>query len=225
MNSLIYDRTQTDVTNRTWKGYYNAEDLNRVESWCRYLADELNSVGYNINITTKTNWTQTDMRTASEMERIRTNIRSIMQGFHYITTINSNADNFNFSKANNWEKILNEIYNLMLGMENWYVYSGVGSSGQRRLWQNRFRHNFETPTITNNPELYSPVYYIENSLGTSYCLTNVMSEVPVRVEIDLEFTDIPANTRFYFWGNNISNSPRIRTRSSRKRRLDALGNR
>lgn len=145
MNELVYDRTQADVTNRTWKGYYNASDLNRVESWCRYLADELITAGYNINITTKTNWTQTDMRTSAEMERIRTNIRAIMQGFHYITTIYSNAESFNYTKANNWEKILYEIFNLLWGMTDWYVYSGVSNSGQRRLWQHRFREFFVSP--------------------------------------------------------------------------------
>ena len=41
---LIYDRTQADVDNDTPKGQYNPSDANRVETWCRYLADELNSV-------------------------------------------------------------------------------------------------------------------------------------------------------------------------------------
>ena len=149
MNRLIYDRTQADVTNKTDKGYYNTSDLNRVEEWCEYLADELNRVGYNINITTKTDWTSADLRTASQMERIRTNIKKIQQGYHYITTIYSNAENFDWQKANNWEKILDEIYNLMKGMENWYVYAGVSNAGQNRLWQHRFR------------EFYSGVRYPE----------------------------------------------------------------
>ena len=139
-DDLVFDRTQSDLDNDTWKGQYNASDLNRVESWCKYLSDELNSKGYSITITTKTNWTQTDQRTASEMERIRTNIRAIMQGYYYITQIEQNANNFNIEKANNWEKILDEMYNMMWGMTDWYVYSGTSNSGQQRLWQNRFRH-------------------------------------------------------------------------------------
>lgn len=113
MDKLIYDRTQADITNGTWKGQYDASDLNRVEKWCRYLADELNSVGYNIQITTKTNWVQTDMRTSAEMERIRTNIKALMTGYHYITNIYQNAENFDYQKANNWEQILDEIYHLL----------------------------------------------------------------------------------------------------------------
>lgn len=145
MDNLIFDRTQEDVTNKTEKGYYNTSDLNRVESWCRYLADELNNVGYNITITTNTDWTSTDLRTASHMERIRTNIRALMTGYHYITTIYSNAESFDYIKANNWEKILDEIYHLLWGMTDWYVYSGVANAGQNRLWQNRFRHYYIEP--------------------------------------------------------------------------------
>lgn len=113
MNRLIFDRTQADITNRTSKGHYNASDLNRVEEWCEYLKTELNNVGYSINFTTKTNWQTSDMRTASEMERIRTNIRALMTGYHFITKIYANAENFDYEKANNWEQILNEIYNLL----------------------------------------------------------------------------------------------------------------
>lgn len=138
--NLIFDRTQADVDNATLKGQYNADDLNRVEQWCEFLESELNAVGYSILITTKTDWTQLDQRTVEEMERIRTNIKALMQGYYYITDIYSNAENFDWQKANNWEQILNEIYWLMFGMENYYVYSGVCNSGQRRVYQNRFRH-------------------------------------------------------------------------------------
>ena len=139
MDRLIFDRTMQDVENATLKGQYNASDLNRVESWCEYLRDQLNTMGYPITITTKTNWQQSDMRTASEMERIRTNIKKIMQGFYYLTNIETNAEYFNYIKANNWEEILYEIYYLMLGTENWYVYGNVARLGQPRLWQHQFR--------------------------------------------------------------------------------------
>lgn len=89
------------------------------------------------------------MRTSAEMERIRNNILKIMTGFHWITPIYNTTDQWNWRKANRWEQILNEIYNMMFGMENWYVYSGVARSGQPRLWQHRFR------------ELYSGVSYPE----------------------------------------------------------------
>lgn len=139
---LIYDRTQLDVDNATLKGQYNASDLNRVEKWCRYLADELNTLGYNISITTKTNWVQTDQRREAELERIRTNIKKIQQGYYYVTQIEANVDKWNWQKANNWELILNELYGLMFGMRNMYIYGGVSRGGEPLLWQNNFMHLF-----------------------------------------------------------------------------------
>ena len=138
MNRLIFDRTITDVENATLKGQYNASDLNRVEEWCDYLKTELNTAGYPISFTTKTNWTQSDMRTANEMERIRTNIKKLMQGFYYLTNIESNAEHFDYIKANNWEKILYEIYYLYFGTANYYVYGGIATGGEPLLWQHRF---------------------------------------------------------------------------------------
>lgn len=130
LDSLIYDRTPSDVTNLTSKGVHNATDLNRVESWCRYLADELTSYGYSITITTKTNWTMQDRRSQSQMERIRTNIKVIMDGFTFLTSIYSNAENFDYLKANNWEKILFELNKLYEGMKAEFLYSDTFYSGE-----------------------------------------------------------------------------------------------
>lgn len=142
MDDLIYDRTQTDVDNDTTKGQYNASDLNRVESWCEYLKTELTTLGYPVSITTKTNWTSSDMRSVSEMNRVRNNIETLKNAYYSLTASVSSASYFDYEKANNWEKILYEIDTLMNGMIAWYVYSGVSNTGQPRLWQHRFRENF-----------------------------------------------------------------------------------
>lgn len=139
LDDLIFDRTQADVTNDTAKGQYNASDLNRVESWCQYLASELTTLGYPITITTKTNWVQSDMRTQVAMLRIKNNIVAIMQGFHSITQVDSSVNNFDYVKANKWEKALDDINNMMIGMQDWFVRGGVARGGQTRMWQNRFR--------------------------------------------------------------------------------------
>ena len=176
MNKLIYDRTQADVTNATPKGQYNPSDLNRVEEWCDYLQNVLQDAGYPISITTKTNWTNTELRTASEMERIRSNIKALADGFHWYTNIYNNAEDFNYLKANNWEKILSEIYEQFYSMCSYYVYSGVASAGSNRIYQNRFRH-FAT--------------YYENyleSTGTQYIDTGIKSQVGIKVEMQMQFT-------------------------------------
>lgn len=140
--ALIFDRTQADVTNATLKGQYNASDLNRVEKWSKYLADELNTLGYNIQITTKTNWTSSELRSNSEIERIRKNITKIMYGWHYITPMYSASNTITYTRANRFEQILNEIYYLMYGMRNMYVYGGVARGGEPLFWQNNFIHTF-----------------------------------------------------------------------------------
>lgn len=121
-----------------------------MESWCDYLKTQLATLGYDINITTKTNWTASDMRTASEMERIRTNIKKLMQGYHSTLTIEQNAEQFDYIKANNWEQILYQMYYYMYGMCNWYVYGGVANGGQNRVWQHRFRQLFAGVSIGGN---------------------------------------------------------------------------
>lgn len=46
IDALVTDRTQKDVANGTEKGYYNSEDLNRVNAAASYLAKELENAGY-----------------------------------------------------------------------------------------------------------------------------------------------------------------------------------
>ena len=148
LEHLIYDRTSADVRNATLKGQYNASDLNRVESWCEYLKNELNTMGYSISFTTKTNWVQSDPRRDSEMERIRQNILKLMTGFRWITKIYTYSNTINYSRANNYEKILNEIYNMMLGTNELYILGGIATGGEPLIWQNRFIRTFDYPEIT-----------------------------------------------------------------------------
>lgn len=161
MDRLIYDRTAQDVKNNLPKGQYNASDLNRVESWCRYLQNVLNEAGYKINIETKINWKQSDMRYQTEMDRILNNIIKIMRGFTFKTKVYDSTTSWNWNKANRWEKVLSELYNFYLGASNDFVYCGVANCGQARVWQARWRHlvpNMFTPynwiMLANNGIIY-----------------------------------------------------------------------
>ena len=100
MEALIYDRTQADVTNRTSKGYHNYSDINRVEEWCRYLADLLTSYGYSVQITTKTNWAMADFRYTFEMERILQNVRKIKEAYYSTKDTPVLPDTINLSCSN-----------------------------------------------------------------------------------------------------------------------------
>ncbi len=44
--SPITDRSESDVVNKTTKGFYNAEDLNRVGTDVSWLAEQLAGYGY-----------------------------------------------------------------------------------------------------------------------------------------------------------------------------------
>lgn len=139
MEKLIYDRTKLDIINLTSKGHYNYIDLNRIESWCQYLAERLTSYSYTVSILTKTNWTMLDFPTQSEMERIRQNINTLKQAYFSFTQIPGNLEYMTWEKANDIEKILNEIDYILRHMENNLVYCGVAGCGQNRIWQQRFR--------------------------------------------------------------------------------------
>ena len=64
---LVTDRTEQDVTNGTEKGSYNAADLNRVGAAMAYLRDRLNGAGYDIHISPRTAWKETDAPTEGTM--------------------------------------------------------------------------------------------------------------------------------------------------------------
>lgn len=147
MDDLIYDRTQEDVTyalnnpssKNFLKGAYNYVDFNRVESWCQYIANVLNSYNYNVTVTTKTDWNMSDFQTDKDFERIRQNILNLKNSYVSFTEIPASLKNLTYKKANDIEKILHEIDYILKSMENHFVYCGVSSCGQNRVWQQRFR--------------------------------------------------------------------------------------
>lgn len=132
MEELIYDRTLTDVINKTKKGYYNVSDLNRVEEWCKYLAELLTGYGYPVRIETKTNWTIADFPYASEMERIRCNVSKIKQAYcTYLLTpaVPDTLNRIDIEKANAIEKVLFDIDELMNKMVAEFRKSGTFNCG------------------------------------------------------------------------------------------------
>ena len=148
MKELIYDRTEDDVNyalnnqNSTslLKGAYNYTDLNRIEEWCEYLATQLTSYNYTVNITTKTNWTMKDFPTETQLDRIRSNVKKIKDAYYSYTSVPTNVNFMTYSKANQLEKVLYEIDTIFNAMTNYFIYSGVAHVGQPRVWQGRFRY-------------------------------------------------------------------------------------
>jgi hypothetical protein len=103
----VYDRTQTDVDNKTSKGYRNASDINRIENNIKEMAAALN-----LNLTTKSDWLNTDFLTQSDIDRIISNLTQIRNiRYTYSTTPQTPQTPLNtFWKLNNIEQIQNDIY-------------------------------------------------------------------------------------------------------------------
>lgn len=130
MENLIFDRTQNDLEQKTPKGCYNYTDLNRVETWCEYLANLLNSYSYPVSVTIKKNWNMSDLPNTTDMERIRSNVDKIKTAFHAYTDVPENLNYMTIEKANAIEKILSEIDFLIKNMISCFRYSNTFNAGE-----------------------------------------------------------------------------------------------
>ena len=65
--TLVFDRTAADLAAGNPKGRYNAADLNRVGAAVAYLAGLLQAIGYDLTVSPRTDWAETDIPRRSEM--------------------------------------------------------------------------------------------------------------------------------------------------------------
>ncbi len=127
---MIYDRTQTDVDNKTAKGYYNISDLNRVETAAEYIATLLAKEGYVVTITVKKDWAITDFPTATEMQRYVGNIKYCVSQFSDTgISLPNNINGIDFVDANNIEETLVKIDTSVQKMKANYRYCGTITCG------------------------------------------------------------------------------------------------
>ncbi len=145
LTDLIFDRTKLDIENETLKGFYNYNDLNRIEIWCDYLAGKLTEFGYPVSIVTKKDWSMRDFPTQAQMNRVRENIQALKNAFSSVTNVPT-SQYMTWQKANQFEKVLDEIDSRLTGTIDYFVYMGVANMGQNRIWQNRFRRRINTYT-------------------------------------------------------------------------------
>ena len=154
-DNLIYDRAQADVNrvktvtqkvlagtatdaekhewlSATAKGAWNYTDLNRIESWTEYLAQQLRNQGYAVTVSTKTNWVKEDFPTQTEVDRIRANVEALQEGFYSLPDwreiVYNNTMDFNQANALEWD--LQTIYNWLMRMVAAFVYCGELHTGE-----------------------------------------------------------------------------------------------
>jgi hypothetical protein len=120
------------VTNRGAGSYYNAADLNRVEAATSTVAGMLTAAGYPVTITTKTDWTMADIPTASNMARYLGNVQLCITQFAQVpgVTLPSSIANLTYTGANNIEKVLLGLEEMIGVMEENYRRCGAYVCGQ-----------------------------------------------------------------------------------------------
>lgn len=122
----IYDRTQADIDGQTIKGSCNADDLNRIEQDCDYLAGILG-----VTVSTRT-WNRTDFPTPDEFERILNNLNTLRSAYAVYRTTPGTPENpvNNFHKANDVEQILHDLYVLYEDNKRAIMFAGEPCAGQ-----------------------------------------------------------------------------------------------
>lgn len=106
LDTLITDRTQSDIDHDTDRAYNCYLDLNRIEEACMYLAECLG-----ITIETKV-WTMEDFRTETQMQRIRQNIQALRDAYYVKSTTPATPTKITFRsiyQANDIERILKDL--------------------------------------------------------------------------------------------------------------------
>ena len=130
---LVTDRTQADVTARNQKGTYNASDLNRVGAAMIYVADKLREMGYTPAVSPKTDWVDLEWLTPSDAMAYLADLEELRQQFTMMQTtpdVPADMELFTYQKANNIERILEDIDTLLTNAVNAWFFSGDVFSGE-----------------------------------------------------------------------------------------------
>lgn len=138
IDTLITDRTLSDVSSGTAKGFYNASDLNRVTEAMEYLDGVFSSLGYitgysPIEISTgRFEWREEDIPTILQMEQYLSNVSALRQTIALFQSTPQTPDTMKFfthTKANDIEKILVDIETTINRMISTFVPCGEALCG------------------------------------------------------------------------------------------------
>ena len=133
IDTLIFDRTQNDVENKTKKGHYNSEDLNRVGAAMVYVRDRLKDNGYDIEIDPYTAWAMSDIPSQSYMDYYLacvSTLRGAMALPIETPEAPSTAENLTYVAANNIEKIIELVDQMLTNSIAFVWYSGEVYCGE-----------------------------------------------------------------------------------------------
>lgn len=113
--------------------WYNAEDLNRIEDWTKWLADMLDYYGYSPDVTCRGSpWQDDDLPTRTDIDRIRANVDALQDAFaalpEWRDIIYNNT--MGWEQANTIEWDLSRIYVWLGRMVSAFWYAGERYAGE-----------------------------------------------------------------------------------------------
>lgn len=113
-------------------GCLNYWDLNRIEMDSEFLSNLLYQYGYGFGgISAKTDWAMTDFPYSAEMERIRTNVQTLIDVYHEQgVPLPETLQNLDWRKLNDLENVLKLMKEMIHRMEQSFRYSGTFFCGQ-----------------------------------------------------------------------------------------------
>lgn len=133
IDSLITDRTQADVDAGNEKGTYNAADMRRVASAVNYVALRLLNYGVSVNLSSKTDWSDSDTPTASQLEDylgIIADLRAALIPMITTPSVPPSMEGFTYKEANDLEQILKDTNTLVVNMLISWFYSNDLFAGE-----------------------------------------------------------------------------------------------
>lgn len=141
MMPCVTDRTWDDVRNKTAKGFYNVTDLNRVGHNVSYLVDLLGGYGYSVPALPKEDWQISDIPSAAQMAAYLADLTAVRGAIAVLSTTPEvpermgasepgAKDGLDAQKANDIERILQDVDWLINNMIAAFYYSGELFSGE-----------------------------------------------------------------------------------------------
>ena len=124
---------KTLITDRGSGTFYNASDLNRVGDAVRYLAKRFTDYGYAVAVSPKADWSESDTPTASQMETYRLNIANLRAAIAIMASTPETPETMralDYVKANDIERILQDLDTLITNMEQAWFFSGDLYAGE-----------------------------------------------------------------------------------------------
>lgn len=113
------------------RGACTASMLNRIENAQKTLAEALRGSGYMVSIENKTNLTATDIFGNADYRRLLENIALLRNAFYaYSSTPDTPGYIYGWKEANDIEKILKDIDDMIADMKSRYRECGTFSCGE-----------------------------------------------------------------------------------------------